>query len=617
MPRSDVRIFLLWRRDRGPGEALEPAAVGRRLAALFAPLLAAEPVIAVEERRAAAMVFAHLPVAGWRTPFVQHDAAGRAYAIDYPIGAARVLAAAGMPVAPGEPELPALGRRLEEDPAPLLRELPPPFSLVWWPAGGEEALVQTDGLGRSQVLEYDDGALWAATNKVTALRALGVEPEPDATDWAVKCAGGWFTMDSTGYRHLRYLAPGTQLRVTPEGVRRRADDVLDEWVHPPALAPEDALELGRVALIRHVRDGEAHLERADVGLTGGWDTRAVVSSYLAAGVGVRAYVKGREGSIDVAIAKRLAEIAGIELEVREEADLPADDPGGLERSLRLAMLWQAGMMWSEHHKSFLADGRPLDGGVVTVMGQYGEIARGSYERRIRAWEAAGPHEYEDRLIARMTKERPPGMRPEALTRARDVMRESYRRLARHGIEGAAMLDLFHLAERERRYNGASLSSHPGVAFTPFLTPDLIRASYAYRAAGGTFVARKRTVNPIHRHAIAANVPTWRDVEDEDEVFRVARRAARAEGRRVGAAEGPAWHSGGGPPRGYYDRERYWREVAGPVARGVLSRDGVWTEVFDAAALRAAAEPAPVEALMVALAEEVVGGRSAPGVVRSP
>src|SRR4051794_27167109 len=133
--RRDVRIFLLWRRDRGPGDALEPAAVGRRLAALFAPLLAAAPVIAVEERRAAAMVFAHLPVAGWRTPFVQHDAAGRAYAVDYPIGAARVLAATGAPVRPGQPELPALGQRLAVDPAPLLRELPPPFSLVWWPAG--------------------------------------------------------------------------------------------------------------------------------------------------------------------------------------------------------------------------------------------------------------------------------------------------------------------------------------------------------------------------------------------------------------------------------------------------------------------------------------------------
>jgi hypothetical protein len=595
-----VRIFLLWRRDRGPAAALEPAVVARRLGALLAPLLATAPAIAVEERRSAAMVFAQLPVAGWRTPFVQEDAAGRAYAVDYPIGAARVLGATSAP----DDELAALGPRLADDPAPLL--------LVWWPAGREEAVVQTDGLGRAQVLEYDDGALWAVTNKVTALRALGLEPELEADEWAVKCAGGWFPMDRTGYRHLTYLEPGTQLRVTPEGVRRRVDDVLGEWVRPAAMAPGEALDLARDSLVRHVRDAAPHLETADTGLTGGWDTRAVVAAFVAAGVDVRPHVKGREGSLDVAIAQRLARIAGLELEVREEADLPPDDADGRERSIRLALLWQAGLMWSEHHKSFLADGGRLDGGVVTVMGQHGEVARGAYERRIRAWEAAGEHEYEDRLIARLTHERPAGLRPEALARAEEILRESFRRLERYGLTGLAALDLYHLLERTRRYSGASLSSHPGVAFTPFLNPDLIRASYAYRAAGGTFVERKRLVNPIHRHVIATCLPAWAEVEYEDEAFRAARRAARAEGRDIASSEGPTWNAGPAPARGYYDRERHWRDVAGPVARRALGDDGVWAEVFDAPALRAAEDPAPVEALMTALAEEVVHrGRHAP------
>jgi hypothetical protein len=609
----DVRIFLLWRRGRGRGEALDPASVARRLTALLAPLLAAPPDVAIEERRAAAMVFAQLPVSGWRTPFVQDDAAGRAYAVDYPIGAARVLGAAG---APGG-ELAALGRALAGDPVPALRELPPPFSLVWWPAGGEEALVQTDGLGRAQLLEYDDGALWAVTNKVTALRALGVELELDADEWAVKCAGGWFPMDRTGYRHLTYLEPGTQLRVTPDGVRRRVDDVLGEWVHPEPMAPAEALELARDSLVRHIRDGAAHIEDAATGLTGGWDTRAVVAAFVAAGVDVRPHVKGREGSLDVAIAQRLAQIAGLDLEVRAEADLPPGDPDGLARSIRLALLWQAGLMWSEHHKSFLADGSRLDGGLVTVMGQHGEVARGAYERRIRAWEAAGEHEYEDRLIARLTHERPPGLRPAALARAEEILRESVRRLGRYGLTGLAALDLYHLLERTRRYSGASLSSHPGVAFTPFLTPDLIRAAYAYRAAGGTFVERKRLVNPIHRHVIATCVPAWAEVEYEDEAFRAARRAARAEGRDVGATEGATWNAGPAPARGYYDRARHWRDTAGPVARRALAADGVWSEIFDPAALRAADEPAPVEAVMTALAEEVVGGRPRSGVARSP
>jgi hypothetical protein len=63
--------------------------------------------------------------------------------------------------------------------------------------------------------------------------------------------------------------------------------------------------------------------------------------------------------------------------------------------------------------------------------------------------------------------------------------------------------------------------------------------------------------------------------------------------------------GSAPARGYYDRERHWRDTAGLVARRGLVADGVWSEVFDAAALRAAGEPAPIEAVMTALAEVVV------------
>ena len=164
-----MRIVLLWRRDRGPAAGFEPRAVAERLQAVLGPLVAAPPEIALEEERAAAMVFAQLPVAGWRTPFAQEDGSGRAYAVDYPIGVGRLLAATGAKAPERDGELPALVRQLAADPLPLLRELPPPFSLVWWPAGGQEAVVQTDGLGRAQLLEYDDGARWAVTNKVAAL----------------------------------------------------------------------------------------------------------------------------------------------------------------------------------------------------------------------------------------------------------------------------------------------------------------------------------------------------------------------------------------------------------------------------------------------------------------
>src|SRR5262249_21746745 len=155
---------------------------------------AAPPAVTIEANAAAAMVCMVIPPRGWTAPWTEADEHGRAYVTDHPVGLTRALSGAGERAAPGT-ELAVLGRRLAHDPEPVLAEPAPPFALTWWPAGGEEALLQTDGLGQAQVFTYDDGGLWAATNKISALRALGVRLEPDPVDWAGKATAGWFPLD--------------------------------------------------------------------------------------------------------------------------------------------------------------------------------------------------------------------------------------------------------------------------------------------------------------------------------------------------------------------------------------------------------------------------------------
>ena len=587
-----MRIFLLWRRDTGPGAALDPADVAPALQDVFRPLFGQPLEVGVEGNAAAGMVFAQLPVRGWAAPFRQADEHGRAYATDYPVGVRRVLGEGVGGSAPfaRDAELPALGRRLERDPGPVVRELPPPFALVWWPRGRDEALLHTDGLGQAQVFEYDDGALWAATNKIAALRALGVRLEPDPLDWATKCTLGWFPLDRSGYARVTYAAPGTRVLLTPGGVRRTTVDVVGEWVHPAPMAREEALELGRAAMIRHVRDGARHFDsRPAAGLSGGWDTRAVVASFVAAGVGVRAKVKGQEGQYDVPIARRLAQIAGLDLQVRPKSGMPPERTDDLERSLRLALLWQGGHMWRESHKAFLAgDERRGDGGALNVMGQHGEIARGYYELR-----AGRP----DGAVAYLMEGAPAALRPEVRDAVRERVHEVWAQAAGYGLDGLAALDFLYLFERTRRHNSASLASQFGLVFTPFLTPDVIRAAYALRAAGEPFVRDGRELNPLHRYVIATNTPGWAGVEFESDVSRAAAAAP---------AQGPArrdWREARG--RRYYDYDLYWREVGRPLADRITRDDGLWTEIFDAGVVRAGAGPAPLDLVLVALMAEAL------------
>jgi hypothetical protein len=193
----------------------------------------------------------------------------------------------------------------------------------------------------------------------------------------------------------------------------------------------------------------------------------------------------------------------------------------------------------------------------------------------------------------------PAMQPEVREATRELLHAAYRQAERYGLGGLAALDFLYLFERTRRYNGASIASQFGFVFTPFLDPDVIRSSYALRAAGEPFVAGDRQLNPLHRYVIETNMPQWRGIEFESDLER-ARKAQQ--GAAAAAPDAPRdWRSAQG--KRYYDSALYWREVGRPIAERVTSRDGVWTEIFDPDVVRAAADPAPIDLVLVGLMAE--------------
>src|SRR5206468_8818600 len=140
------------------------------------------------------------------------------------------------------------------------------------------------------------------TNKIAALMALGVPLGLEREDWAVRSAIGWFPLNLTGFKNVRFLSPGTQLCLDPTGVHRKEYDVLSEWLNPPSLSQEDCLELARCSLLQQIQAALPQWEKPSVGLTGGWDSRAVVSSLRVLGVDVSLRVKGQPEKFDVVIA---------------------------------------------------------------------------------------------------------------------------------------------------------------------------------------------------------------------------------------------------------------------------------------------------------------------------
>jgi hypothetical protein len=540
---------------------------------MFSPLFSAPPKPTIRQNAAMCMVFLELPVRGWKPPFFQEDERTWSLALDYPVDGCGALTANGIPFEDHD-VLPILCRSLQDDPVLLLREMAPPFSLVWSSKETGETFVQNDGLGQAQLFEYRDDHVWAVTNRLFTLSALGLSLELERDEWAVRSTLGWFPLVMSGYKKTRYFQPGTQVRLGPDGVRRTIHDVLSEWVNPGKLSQADCLEMARCSLLKQVGAGVPQWEQPFADLSGGWDTRAVVSSLRASGAQFSVHVTGWEELHDVIIASKLAKIAGLDLKVVSgSAGMPADTPEECKRRIFLALLWQAGYIEGHQHKEFLSNYTHLDGGKLDIIGSHGEIGRGYYARMINAV-SLDETRYEDQFITRLMKRMPSFTRRDLHDRIREIIKEAYRQADRFGLTGLARLDFFYLYERTRRWASGSLSSRPGIAFAPFLNPDYIRATFGYRGHG-------KETNPFHRHIIATNAPDWVTVPFASDL---RGRKPSGDGAESGDQSGAETASPSGWKRSSgtadYDNLLYWRMVGKPIIDEALDRGGFWTTIYD-------------------------------------
>jgi hypothetical protein len=558
-----MQIFLLWR----PSAPDEVERVAGDLLRLFTPLFTEKPECSIRRNRAAALVVLHLPVQGWTRPFFEEDDERWVQAIDYPLDATLAL--------DDDHILLRASRELERDPSSLLSELSPPFSLLWGAHASDEIHVQNDALGQAQLFEHDDGRTWALTNRVMALRALGIRLEPVPHEWAVHATVGWFPLQLTGFKNVRLLAPATQLRIDANGIHRSNIDVLGQWLHPESRPDDEWLEIARISLLRRLGAAASGWSEASAGLTGGWDSRAIVSSLRALGVPFRARVKGQPDSPDVTVARELARIAGIPLQVETSAELPSSDPDDWRNSISLALLWQAGQMDVDKQKTLFAGGRRLDRGGVNIMGQHGEIGRAFHyaemmqKHGIRElpWSDA---ELEKRFVGHIIATAPRCLRHDLRGAVHEIVLAAYREAHRYNLTGLGILDFLYLHENTRRFNAGSLASQTNLVVAPFLNSDFIRAAFAVSPA-------LKTEYALHQHIIATNTPDWANI-------------AFAESQ---------------PSSRYYDENASWQTTGAALLNDALRKDGFWTEVFDTDLAREDALDIADELVMLALLPEVL------------
>jgi hypothetical protein len=559
-----VSVVLVWKPADPEAPELGPARVAERLGALFAPLFEEPPPARTLAAGGAHVARLDLPLRGFSPASCEEGRDRWALAIDFPLGALALATPPGADAAEG-PLLRA-ARALEADPLATLERLAPPFSLLWSGPNGDTLSLQNDALGMAQLFEVETPRLWAATNRLAALAALGVPLEPVPEEWALWATFDWFPLAASGFRGVRHLAPATRIVVTRGGFARARHDALARWVVPAPLDRASALESARAAMRGQLAAVLPLLERPDVTLTGGWDSRAVVALLRGLGVAPELSVRGSPERPDVAVATELARIARLPLRVRTESGLPAGAPEGLRRSLALALRWQAGQCSPHRATTFLAGGGALRARRPSVTGQHGELARrlralfddGDLdEREAERWSTP---ELERRARRVWVDAIPAALRPPLRAAVERRIDEAFAAADRYGLDGCARLDFFFLNEVTRRKGGALNAWQTRLVVAPFLAPGALRALFA--VPGGL------APGELHRYLLERDAPDWRDVP-------FARPAAAAPSD---PSQPGAWRRPWG--RENYDRPAYWAAVGRPLFDEALARGGFCAELFD-------------------------------------
>jgi hypothetical protein len=545
--------FLLW---AAAPDAPAPEAVAARVAARLGEFFALPLRPEILRHPACHVVWVPLPVEGWHAPVLEMEGAEQCLAIEYPLNQPALA-----------PSLCALARTLEADDGRQLAAVTPPLSLLH--VTPERAWVLTDGLGAAQLVVHRGPTAWAVTNRLVLLEALDVPLRLRPEDWALRLCLPYFPDARTGFADVEYVPPGSRLRIDREGLAAERVDAFRHWVAGLAPPVAEVLE----AVDRAMRDYLAHAARLcpvfPCGLSGGWDSRAVVAAVRASGHPFRLRTKGPPGSPDVEVARALARASGLPLRVKAESEDAPDprDLDGLAQALRRALRWQAGAMIVHKHKALFAGGRQFTHGTVNVMGQYGEILRARLLRRLDRGLLEGapaPAVYAavvDALLAHAPRFWRPDV--EAWIRAETA------RLARAVPDGlhtlADRLEAFYVLQDVRRWTTGALRAQFAAPLTPWLTPTALWAAFHSPPAA-------RLDDAFQRHVVTRHAPDW--------------------------AGAPVAAAGRGDSR-YFDNRRFWAAVGWEGLRRV-ARDGLdaWTALCDPARLEATWLDSPDEAALL-------------------
>jgi asparagine synthase (glutamine-hydrolysing) len=251
--------------------------------------------------------------------------------------------------------------------------LSPPFALVFADGRRGALHVAVDRCGLQHLYRRDepDGTVWLCSSSLALAAGLGATLDVEgAGEWL---AAGHFVSQRTFAREVSKLEPGARIAFRHRGPERRG-----AWAPSPELAPATDDDY-RGTFLDALAASDA--EGAAAELTGGLDSRLVLSGRLASGLPTVAWTLGQSGSAELRTIERLRRRADFE-------HIPVTLNGSLGARLpELAVEMHAladGEVNALEYAPLLVAFEALDGRrSASVSGSGGEIARAYYASALK------------------------------------------------------------------------------------------------------------------------------------------------------------------------------------------------------------------------------------------
>jgi asparagine synthase (glutamine-hydrolysing) len=361
---------------------------------------------------------------------------------------------AGLAGLPGDAVLAHLLADFTADPEGALASLSPPFALAWSNRAGGPVNVAVDrcGLQHLYLREEDDGTVWIASSSLALAAALGATFDEDAAaEWL---AAGHFVSQRTFAREVRKLAPGEWIELDERGCTVRS-----VWTPPadPAPAVDDDYRRAFLGALADSDEGDGTAAE----LTGGLDSRLVLSGRLEGELSTLSWTLGQPGCSELRVVDRLRSERPF-----DHVAVPLNGSlAGALPELTAAMHEQADgeVNALEYAPLLVAFAELEDRRSVSVSGSGGEIARGYYYAAAGRSREVGSAVDVGALVHKLTGATGAArasMRRDVFPDPLEPLRRAVERAAGTilGASAETVLDDFYIRARMQRFGGRNITT---------------------------------------------------------------------------------------------------------------------------------------------------------------